>query len=66
MKCPHCKERLRVDSMCFLNADMYSKMVRATTMCCGKLVIIQPIRTYRVTIDNSGRKEDDWGVLVKE
>lgn len=65
MECPHCKDKLKVASYCFSNADIFSQSCAATTECCGRLVTIRPIRKFEVTINKSGKTEDDWGVPVK-
>lgn len=66
MKCPNCKNQLKVADRCYLNAETYGNQVTATTECCGVLVDIRPILSFRVQLSNSKSNTDDWGVPVKK
>lgn len=66
MKCPHCNNELKVDTVVYMNADIYQRTNIIVTKCCGNPVYITPIRKYEVTKYKGDRTEDDWGNDIKQ
>lgn len=65
MKCPHCKEELILDNSVHCNVDTYGEPVIAVARCCGKGVMVRPIRKIAVDPYIGSRTEDDWGNPLK-
>lgn len=65
MNCPHCSKPLQLMPRAYIHADTYGRHNASTTECCGKIVTVHPIRSYRIEKDTQNRKEDDWGVPVR-
>lgn len=66
IKCPHCGKGLIVPLYATHNADAYGKPVTVASLCCGKAIMIKPIRSLRFTKDESDKENDDWGVKIKK
>jgi len=64
-QCVHCNKRLLIPNRAWHNADNYNKAVNVTTECCGKMITITPVRTYRIDKYLGDNTEDDWGVPVE-
>lgn len=62
MKCPHCEKTLEIMSYVEHNVSAYNEKVVATTLCCGKGVIVKPVRTYTVERYIGDKTEDSWNV----
>ena len=60
MKCPHCKKELILPDHAILNMESYHKPVKTLTICCGKIVDVQPIFSYQAS-KNKEDDVDDWG-----
>lgn len=60
-KCPQCHEELKVPNHALLNADAYGPNTVAT-LCCGRGVRVNPVRSYSFTAFEPDCGEDDWGV----
>lgn len=61
MRCPHCNDNLDLDSAVLPNVDIYNNIAIAKALCCGKGVVIHPIRSYRVEKYTGTAAEDHWG-----
>jgi hypothetical protein len=60
MKCPYCEKEVKINEVVKLNLEAYGGSVRARTMCCGSLVRVYPVLTFRcMETDQHGK--DDWG-----
>lgn len=66
MQCPCCDKELLAPTYAYHNADAYGSTSTVVTECCGELVSITPLRSYRVDkYTGDVRTEDDWGTPVK-
>lgn len=66
MECPCCKQELKLASNnAFMNADVYRQQNRVLTTCCDQMILITPVRSYRVSPSYSKEIEDDWGNIKK-
>lgn len=60
MKCPYCNKEAKIEDVVKLNLKTYGGFAKARTACCGALIRVYPVVTYRcVETDQKGR--DDWG-----
>jgi RNase P subunit RPR2 len=59
--CPNCHKELVVPSYAYGNVDAYDSTVHVTTECCGTIVTMYQVRTYKVSKSHK-RDVDDWGV----
>jgi hypothetical protein len=64
-RCPHCGEQLKTPDCVWYYADQYDSVTNVTTECCGKMIVITPVRTYSIKIYKGSLTEDDWGVPVR-
>jgi hypothetical protein len=64
--CPHCHKPLKVPNRAFHNADAYNQTCHVTTECCYKMIKIVPRRSYSISVDDTNKEEDDWGVPTGE
>ncbi len=62
--CPHCNKPLKIPNRAYHNADNYNQICHVTTECCYKMIKIIPTRSYRITVDDTNKEEDDWGVPI--
>jgi hypothetical protein len=60
MKCPYCNKNTELESPVLYNVQAYQSSVKARTYCCGKIVRVSPVFSYRVE-ETEQVKEDDWG-----
>lgn len=60
-QCPQCGEDLVLPNNTQINVDNYHKPVVSITLCCGKLVNVAPISSYRVSAYTGSNIDDDWG-----
>ena len=65
MNCPHCGNELEVDKAPIRNMDVYGNPVLAIARCCGKGVLLFPVRTYDVQAYYGDATEDNWGNPLK-
>jgi len=60
MKCPHCANELILPNRVLHNLA-YGKPLTSVTECCGKLLRVAPVRSYRVELVDPTIRVDDWG-----
>lgn len=60
MDCPHCKKPIRLPTNTVHNVDCYGEARVSITRCCGRLVHVHPVRSYRIEAYTGERTEDDW------
>lgn len=61
MLCPNCsKEFEPVATPCFHNVDVYGKSATSVAKCCGAVIRVHSVRTFRLTVEPSAL-QDDWG-----
>jgi len=65
MKCPACNEELVMASRVMYNVDAYGRSATGKAECCGYPIRVVPRRSFELSVDRSGRTEDDWGEQVK-
>lgn len=63
--CPHCGNELIIDNAPKHNVDVYGNPVLAIARCCGKGVMLRPVRTIIVTAYHGDSTEDNWGNPLK-
>lgn len=63
MKCPHCTNKIGFVPPVLANIYTYGGTRRAKTTCCGKIVNVEPIQSYEVSIPYNFQniEDDDWG-----
>lgn len=60
MKCPYCNKEAKIEDVVKINLETYGGSVKARTNCCGALIRVYPVTTYRCC--ETGQKgPDDWG-----
>jgi RNase P subunit RPR2 len=59
MDCPNCNKPVIIPARATFNADQYSKACHTIVECCGAIIVLMPIRSYR--LQASDALEDDWG-----
>ena len=64
MKCPICKNILKIPLNTELNMSSYGRDCLTITNCCGQLVNTRPNNSYKVSEYKGNLKEDDWGRKV--
>ena len=60
MKCPYCDKEALVSYTVKLNLERYGGSVKARTSCCGALIRVFRVITFRCGETDQGGK-DDWG-----
>lgn len=65
MNCTHCNKPLKIPNRVYYNCDTYDETCVSVTNCCGKMVVVRPVRTYNISKYTGDRTEDDWGVPVE-
>lgn len=60
-KCPNCGESLVLNSPAEYNATYGSESVIAKALCCGKGVILKPVRSMSIHTYAGDHKTDSWG-----
>lgn len=58
--CPNCKKPIQVKIGRWWNCDRYQESARVRTYCCNTLIILQPVRKWRVQPYQGNDKQDDW------
>ena len=62
MKCPNCKKDLDLLPRIYINVETYSPhSAVARADCCGTLIHIEAVISYKVKPYTGTQKEDDWG-----
>lgn len=64
MNCPHCKAALALPLAATTNVERYGLQSIATTECCGKAMLVKPVRTFTVQVYVGDREKDDWGIPI--
>ena len=60
VRCPCCGQIIELRPYVEHQARVYQKTVIATTQCCGRLVVVEPVTSLVVTEYHGPRKDDDW------
>ena len=60
MKCPYCNKEANIKEMVKTNLESYGGSAKARTVCCGALINVYRVVTYRATESNQ-EGQDDWG-----
>lgn len=60
MICPYCRRKAKIDEVVKLNLESYGRSVRARTRCCGALIRVRPVVSYRCE-ETDQKGKDDWG-----
>lgn len=64
MNCPWCSKELDVPDYAVINATTYRNRVKVVTNCCGNMVSVTPLYSYRATKYTGTETVDDWGNSV--
>jgi len=60
MRCPYCSKNTIIDRVVQMNLEAYGESVKARTKCCGKIIRVWPVITFRCDITDQS-ETDDWG-----
>lgn len=61
MICPNCSKEFLIPFNVAKNIDSYGESCTIAAPCCGKPVLLQPVRTVRAVKSTTTETEDDWG-----
>lgn len=62
--CPNCKTAAIIPARATFNADQYGNSCNTVLGCCGAIVRLTPIRSYRLEMTDA--VEDDWGYAARK
>ena len=67
MKCPNCKKQIIIPRRVYLNLDTYNVGGTALTIseCCNTAFNVEMIISYKTTLYEGNKSEDDWGNKIK-
>ena len=67
MECPKCKKDLVLPNKAYLNLETYNVggIVMVASECCSTGFIIKMNMSYETTEYTGHKKEDDWGVKLR-
>lgn len=63
-ECPHCGKEVEIPARALTNVETYGNVLSSITECCGKIVQIGRVVSFRIT--PSDKTEDDWGYKAKK
>ncbi len=66
MECPYCKKEVILPEYVYRNIKAYHNTVKHITDCCGKILYVEGVIKFKVTLYTGSLKEDDWGNTIKE
>lgn len=68
MECPHCNKRLEFIPQIDSNCRIYGGSPKGKTGCCGKILQMERIITFKITIpeNHDDILEDDWGNKIEK
>lgn len=66
MKCPRCNNELKLNPPVQHNVETYNHPLVAVALCCGKGVLVKPVRTIAVEAYTGDNTEDGWGYKIKK
>jgi len=56
---PNCQRDVKIPNRAYFNADNYGQSCKTIVECCGGIINMRPIRTYKLSTAED--MVDDWG-----
>lgn len=66
MKCPHCNEEISFDAPILRNVECFGETQLGKTICCGKAVNVELVKSFRFSKYIGNKEEDNWGNKFKQ
>lgn len=64
MKCPYCETVIQIPEVVRQNVLVYDKDQTIPAPCCGKGIVVSPVKQVRVRASVGAEREDNWGDTI--